>query len=303
MRNLNHTQPGPVSGRKVRGALVAAALLALLAVPHWALAAHAYDFQARMETVTALVDAARRLDESRGMTKALETIESVKQDAAAEFRAGRVDDAYARLDQAYVLVRTVVRELTSRTRVVAPMLAPAPAPTSRDARYDTLEKSVAALREAYHAIHREQGLADTPIEPQIDGLVARAGRSRAAGQPDAALRDLKAAYTLLQEEIVRLRGGQTLVRNLVFDSDRAEYEYEVDRHDTHLLLVEMLLDREREDPRQAARIREAIDASMRMHWVAHRHAAAGEYREAVVRLEQASDALIALIRSYGFDLP
>jgi len=293
MRTLNHLHPFPVSAPRVRGGLVAAALLVLLAMPAFALAAHAYDFEARMETVTALVEAAQRLDESRGMTKALETIASVQQDAAAEFRAGRVDDAYARLDQAYVLVRTVVRELTSRTRVVAPMLAPEPAPTSRDARYDTLEKSVAALREAYHAIHREQGLADTPIEPQIDGLVARAGKARAAGQPDAALRDLKAAYTLLQEEIVRLRGGQTL----------AEYDYEVDRHDTHLLLVEMLLDREREDPRQAARIREAIDASMRMHWVAHRHAAAGEYHAAVVRLEQASDALIVLIRSYGYDLP
>lgn len=303
MRTLNHVHPFPVSAPRVRGGLAAAALLVLLAIPAFALAAHAYDFEARMETVTALVEAAQRLDESRAMTKALETIDSVQQDAAAEFRAGRVDDAYARLDQAYVLVRTVVRELTSRTRVVAPMLAPEPAPTSRDARYDTLEKSVAALREAYHAIHREQGLADTPIEPQIDGLVARAGKARAAGQPDAALRDLKAAYTLLQEEIVRLRGGQTLVRSLVFDSDRAEYEYEVDRHDTHLLLVEMLLDREREDPRQAARIREAIDASMRMHWIAHRHAAAGEYHAAVVRLEQASDALIVLIRSYGYDLP
>ena len=37
--------------------------------------------------------------------------------------------------------------------------------------------------------------------------------------------------------------------------------------------------------------------------VVHRHAAAGEYHAAVVRLEQASDALIALIRSYGYDLP
>lgn len=271
-----------------------------------AVAAH-YDFDARMATVTALIEAGRRLDPEHQVDQALALVETVQAEAVAAFRAGRTEAGYQRLDQAYVLVQTVVRRLASDPTLTTPMMAPAPAidapADGRGARFDDLARSVMALEEAYRAIRQEVGDSEPDRGPEIARLAGSATRDRDAGRLDPAMRQMKQAYVLLQAEINRLRGGQTLVRELRFASEREEYEYEVDRHDSHLLLVELLLVQPRQDPAQAAIIRAAVDDSMRMHWIAHKHAAAGEYRHAVIWLEQASDALAALIRSYGHDIP
>lgn len=270
-----------------------------------AAAAH-YDFTARMATVTALVEAGQRLDTTHQVDKALQIVLTVQADAAAAYQAGRTEEGYQRLDQAYVLVQTVVRHLADDLALTTPLLAPSARPSSaagREARFATLAHSVDSLDQAYRAIRDELGDTQPARTAEIDRLVAGARRDRDADRIDEAMRQMKQAYVLLQNEIGRLRGGQTLVRELRFATAREEYEYEVDRHDSHLLLVELLLVQPRTDPEQAAVIRAAVDDSMRLHWIAHKHAAAGEYGQAVVWLEQASDALAALIRSYGHDIP
>ena len=270
-------------------------------------AAGHYDFDARVATVSALIEAGARLDSTQASGKALATIRAVQAEAVAAYRAGRVEEGYQRLEQAYVLVQMVVRKLASDPLVTTPLMAPKRStkePTDgQRARYETLEHSVMALEEAYRSIRLELGNPLPNMSDEIMRLVQMARREQAAGRGDVAMRQMKEAYVLLQSEIVRLRGGQTLVNTVSFDSDRAEYEYEVDRHDTHLLLVELLLSQSRTDPEQAATIRTAVDESMRLHWVAHKHAAAGEYRQAIAWLELASDRLARLIRSHGHDIP
>jgi hypothetical protein len=285
---------------------VLAVILFTLGLAGGVVAGH-YDFDARVATVSALLEAGQRLDTAHTGDKAFDTIRMVQKEAVAAYRDGRTEEGYQRLEQAYVLVQMVIRKLASDPVVTTPLMAPgrsATEPTGgQRARFETLEHSVIALEEAYRSIRLELGNPLPNMSDEISRLVTSARREQAAGRGDVAMRQMKEAYVLLQSEIVRLRGGQTLVNKVNFADDRAEYDYEVDRHDTHILLVELLLSQSRTDPEQAATIRTAVDESMRLHWVAHKHAAAGEYRQAIAWLELASDRLARLVRSYGHDIP
>jgi len=289
------------SGRRC----LTAVLLALLMVGT-ATAGH-YDFDARVATVNTLLEAAERLDTSHASDKALAIIRTVQAEAIAAYRAGRTEEGYQRLEQAYVLIQMIVRRLASDPVVITPLMIPgqgAKAPSEgRSARFEALAHSVMALADAYQSIRLELDDPRSDLSGEIARLAESARDHLAAGRQDDAMRQMKEAYVLLQTEIVRLRGGQTLVNPVRFGSDREEYEYEVDRHDTHLLLVELLLTQPRTEAGQAAIIRTAVDESIRLHWVAHKHAAAGEYRQAIAWLELASDRLARLMRSYGHDIP
>ena len=290
------------------GALILGVLgLSLALVPGaGALAAH-YDFSTRDATVTALLDAGRRLDTGHTSDRAFELIREVQAEAVAAYRGGDREAGYERLDQAYVLVQTVVRRLatdpTLSTSLAMPGRSEVQPDASRLARYAALMESVTALQAAYRAIRDEVADTAADVSSQVATWVTAAEVEHEAGRIENGLRKLKVAYVTLQGEIVRLRGGQTLVRELRFASDAEEYAYEVDRHDSHLLLVELLLGETRGDPATSAEMRSAVDESMRLHWVAHKYAAAGDYRQAVAWLELASDGLVSLIRDRGFDIP
>lgn len=281
-------------------------LLVMFVVGGTVQAAH-FDFDARDATVTALLEAGQRLDTDRASGRAFELIRKVQGEAVAAYRSGDTEAGYERLDQAYVLVQTVVRRLASNptlgTRLAQPASLSSSPEDSRTARYQALMHSVTALQAAYRAIRDEVGDATADVSSQVATWITAAESERNAGNLEAALRKLKTAYVLLQGEIVRLRGGQTLVRELRFASAAEEYVYEVDRHDSHLLLVELLLGSARGNPVLEAEIQSAVGESMRLHWIAHKHAAAGDYGEAVAWLELASDGLVALIRDQGFDIP
>ncbi|MDX1594097.1 MAG: hypothetical protein R3298_07605 [Gammaproteobacteria bacterium] len=284
----------------------AALALILLLAPAVTPAAH-YDFAARNATVTALLESGERLDVSQQGRRALELVRKVQAEAVEAYASGATEKGYERLDQAYVLIQSVVRNLAVKPEVSTEAIVPARLtdvdPELRDARFDALSNSVTALRAAYRSIREETREPGTDLEPEIDRRVQVAHAARDAGRQADAMRELKGAYLLLQSEIVRLRSGQTLVRELKFVSDAEEYAYEVDRHDSHLLLVDLLLSGSAGDSGEAASIRASVDESMRLHWIAHKHAAAGEYRKAIAWLELASDTLITLIRSHGHDIP
>ena len=56
---------------------------------------------------------------------------------------------------------------------------------------------------------------------------------------------LDSGYDIAKVELEKLRGGDTLVRSLNFANPEEEYEYELDRNDTHRMLVTVLLEEKR----------------------------------------------------------
>jgi hypothetical protein len=86
------------------------------------------------------------------------------------------------------------------------------------------------------AAGREAQDATRSIEGRSARRRPRRGRPRRRGRPL-----LDRAYLTARVSIEAMRRGDTLVRSLNFASKREEYDYEIDRNDTHRMLIKVLL--------------------------------------------------------------
>ena len=115
---------------------------------------------------------------------------------------------------------------------------------------------------------------------------------------------LDEAYVAAKVAIEHLRGGETLVRSLDFASSEEEYHYEVDRNDTHRMLVDVLL---KEKMRTNGGIETMVNKFMKradeLRVRADSQASDGEYENAVTTLEQSTKEIVRAIRSAGIYIP
>jgi len=131
--------------------------------------------------------------------------------------------------------------------------------------------------------------------------LAAALESRSAGRMDAARAQLEEAYLISKASLGSMRGGDTLVRSLSFETKEDEYRYEVDRNDTHQMLLRVLLD-SRTQPGQAAlaaSTQRARELRAQAEAAAHR----GEHAAAVRLLEDSTGELVKAIRGAGVYIP
>jgi hypothetical protein len=111
---------------------------------------------------------------------------------------------------------------------------------------------------------------------------------------------LDRAYLTARVSIESMRRGDTLVRSLAFGSKREEFDYEIDRHDTHLMLVKVVL----ADRRDAAgAMQPFVERSGELRRDAERQAQAGDHAAAVKTLEDATRELVRAIRAGGLYIP
>ena len=97
-----------------------------------------------------------------------------------------------------------------------------------------------------------------------------------------------------------LRSGDTLVRSLNFASKEEEYHYEVDRNNTHQMLIKVLL----EDKKAAdAMIQTYVTKARELRGRADAAAAAKDYGGAVRLLEESTAELVRAIRNAGVYIP
>lgn len=155
-----------------------------------------------------------------------------------------------------------------------------------------------ALLAAQKRISAEKGApGGAEASRQIEQLLARAS-SHAAAERYAEARPLaQQAYLLAKAAIGSMRSGDTLVRSLDFASKEEEYHYEIDRNDTHRMLLELLAKRQSEAGGAFA----ARALQLRQQAVAH--AGRGDFGAAVGLLEEATRELVRAIRSAGVFIP
>ena len=79
----------------------------------------------------------------------------------------------------------------------------------------------------------------TPVVDQVGRIRGDAKALFDAGKPVEAKAKLDTAYQLLKTNIEGLRGGEELTRSLNFANAKEEFDYEIDRNDTHQMLVEV----------------------------------------------------------------
>lgn len=284
----------PMPGRTGLAALLGAITLAS-ATGAWA--QDREQLVRRVQQVGTLIESssAARQIESSGESAAREKRDNARlihREAAALLQAGDDDAAARLLDQA-------AREMMAGARLARPEQV-AGAKDRRD--FDARMDSARALLAAQLRITREKGNAPEAAEAtrRIEGLVAQAEARAAAGQLDEARPLIDRAYLTARVSIESLRRGDTLVRSLQFASPREEYDYEVDRNDTHRMLIQMLL----ADRKDAASLMASFVArAAELRAQAEAAAARGEHGGAIKALEDATRELVRAIRAGGIYIP
>jgi hypothetical protein len=212
--------------------------------------------------------------------------------ARAALAAGDLEGSARLLDEAS-------RSCFEAVRLSAPQqVADAKERTDYQARLD----STRALLDAQKRIAGEKNVPrGGETTRQVETMIAEAERQAQAGRLPEARRTVDQAYLTVKAAIGTLRGGETVVRSLNFATPADEYAYEVDRNDTHRMLVQMLL----KDRREAndAMVDQAVAASAKLRARAEQEAGRRDHASAIRTLEDSTRELVKAIRAAGVYIP
>jgi len=250
----------------------------------------------RLGAVSILLEsssASRQIDAS-GDARALERREQARatyRRARAAFESGNYTDASTMLGEASTRMLEAVR-YAAPEQVVAP---------KQQADFDARLESVRALAAAQKRIALEKpgtaGVAEAART--IEKLVAEAQAHAAAKDLGQARSALDQAYLIAKASVASMRTGDTLVRSLNFASAEEEYRYELDRNDTHDMLIKVLL----KDKTLSAHQRSFMDLARDLRGRADTAARNGDHGGAVKLLEESTRELVRAIRSAGVFIP
>jgi len=171
--------------------------------------------------------------------------------------------------------------------------------------YDQLMQSVDALMIALQRISAEKGqVAEADEIKRI--AVARIENSKILmenGQPYSAKKELNKVYVEIKTSISKLRSGETLINSLRFKSKKDEYLYELDRNDTHHMLVSLLLVEKVENASKKKKAQTFINEAAQLRERCEVKAREGDYDSAISACEKSTSLLIKAIRNSGFFIP
>ena len=170
--------------------------------------------------------------------------------------------------------------------------------------FDARMESTEALLVAQKRIVKEKGIktADEFIR-EAEELLKRANNLAASGELKPARAVLDQAYLSVKAAVRGMRSGETLVRSLTFASKEEEYHYEIDRNDTHLMLVTILLAEKRTSASVDTMVQGALDQAAKQRKAAEGLAGKRDFDSAVRALEDSTKELVRAIRGAGVYIP
>lgn len=247
-----------------------------------------------VETLLEHSSAAKQV-ESSGSTAA----QGIREKARAAHRAAvqAIDGGdYARAAQ---LLDEATRQMVLAVREAAPDQLTVPK-ARRD--YEARLESVKALLDAQKRISREKaaGAEGTAAAAKIEQLMAQANQLAAGNDLGRARGVLDEAYLIARSAIGGMREGDTLVRSLHFANKEEEYHYEVDRNDTHRMLVTVLLS---DKASAGAGAEPFVQRAAQLRQQAEAAAARREFSAAIEFLEDSTRELVRAIRGAGVYIP
>jgi len=178
--------------------------------------------------------------------------------------------------------------------------------TAKDDRdFQNRRASVDALLAAHRRItaERNQQKEHELVGQEISAHLDAADEFLKAGDSEQAWRQLDAAYAKVKFAVKQLREGDTLVRELKFATKEEEYLYELDRNETHKLLVQVLLREQLEDERVRERLAPLLSTADELRKLAEFQASGGQFVDAVESLEKSTQELVKAIRGAGVYIP
>jgi hypothetical protein len=170
---------------------------------------------------------------------------------------------------------------------------------------DNRQQSLDALLSAHERIMDEKNSAEVH-EALLEEIAADRLAAEALlkdGKTAEAKTHIDRAYVATKLSVERARTGETLLRELSFDTPKDEYEYELDRNDTHRMLLSVLLDDKMKNERIRNRVDEFVAASEKLRVQALAFAGNKEFKLAIQTMEASTKELVKAIRSAGVYIP
>lgn len=256
--------------------------------------------ESRLENVRRLVgtsSGARRVESSSDtQAKALRANAQAALEAAeGELAGGDMAAANSRLQEATEAMFEAIRRVGTGSD----------GEQKRQRDFEAKARSVDVLLAATERVAGEKGGSQAVLAKvaQIRARATEAGQLAAAGRAVEGRALLDRAYDEAKLELERLRHGDTLVRTLSFADKEEEYHYELDRNDTHKMLLKVLLEDQVKDAGMRQRVDGLVAESEQLRARAEREAGSGAFAKAVQSLEAATKALQRAIRSAGVYIP
>jgi len=255
----------------------------------------------RIESVGHLLEtssAARQIETSRD-PQALSLREDARtlyKTARAAFDAGDLQKASRLLTETTILMLKAVRfaapeDITGK---------------KEEADFKVRQESVKALLSAYKRIASEKSAAKGINETisESEKIMGEANKLAEAGNYTEGRAVLERAFITIKTGVSTLRHGDTLVRSLNFASKEEEYHYEVDRNDTHQMLIKMLVDEKRAaSPDLDRQVSSFVARAKELRAKAEASAAAKDFAGAIKLLEDSTAELVKAIRNSGVYIP
>ncbi len=165
--------------------------------------------------------------------------------------------------------------------------------------------SVNALMEAHDRVSDEKGQqADgKELRTIVREKIQTANTHMQNEEYDLARSALDEAYVAAKISINSLRGGDTLVRSLNFETKEDEYHYEIDRNDTHKMLLKILSKDGEGGPKPGSMASEFMEEAEKLRNQAEKEASEGKHEQAIKTLEESTKNLVRALRGSGIYIP
>ncbi|MEE8321046.1 MAG: hypothetical protein V3R68_04295 [Gammaproteobacteria bacterium] len=165
--------------------------------------------------------------------------------------------------------------------------------------------SINALMEAHGRVSQEKGKQADGIELEqvVSDKVSKANSLLEEDKLDEARAKLDEGYIAAKIAINSLRGGDTLVRSLHFETREEEYNYEIDRNNTHQMLIKILRKEKKKSDGTNKMVQSFMDKAAELRDKAEQQAGAGDHEAAILTLEESTKYLVRALRSSGIYIP
>jgi tetratricopeptide (TPR) repeat protein len=175
----------------------------------------------------------------------------------------------------------------------------------RGGKYDERIAVIDALMSAHERITEEKGFSDDheALREAIADDMSAAATFHVDGNAEQANEHVDIAYEKVRHAVEILRQGETLVRELSFADAEEEYVYELDRNDTHQMLISLLIEKQAARPDSKKQVEERVSTALKLRQEAEILAEDGRFDQAITILEQSTNELVKAIRGAGVYIP
>ncbi len=279
------------------------------AIPPQSAAARLSAVKVDKEQLAFNMDSVGKLLESSSAARQIEASQApealARRDKAREtYKAARAALQAGDLDKASALLTEVRSTFFEAVRLAAPEEVTA---KKLENDYRARLESVNALLGAYKRVANEKGSAAKAVNDtvaQIEKSVVEAARLAQGGKYKEGRAELDRAYLVAKAGISSLRSGDTLVRSLKFASKEEEYQYEIDRNDTHQMLIKVLVEEKRAaNPALDQQVAAFMAKAKELRTAAEGAAGRKDHAQAVKLLEDSTAELVRAIRNAGVYIP